>query len=225
MPDRVAAPALHCFYGGTFDPVHNGHLGIARVARDQLQTTVRLLPAADPPHRPAPGADAGQRARMLELAIEGQTGLAVDRREIDREGLSYTVDTLRQLRAELGATQPLALLVGADSFVSLPEWREWRALFGLAHFVVAERSGTELVLEGELAAASAGRRAQSAEDLKHRPAGLIFGLHQPLLPESASEVRQRIADGRPWRHLLPAAVAAFIEVNRLYTRSATAGPL
>src|SRR5690606_20970232 len=108
--------SLRIYYGGTFDPVHLGHLAIARAARDELQVAVRMLPAADPPHRAAPGADARQRCRMLELAIGEEPGLLLDRREVERAARqpgvpSYTVDTLVELRAELGPTRPLAWLV------------------------------------------------------------------------------------------------------------------
>src|SRR5690554_2410476 len=138
----TATGALVLLYGGTFDPVHNGHLAIARAAHQALGTAVRMMPAADPPHRPPPGATAAQRAAMLELATAGEPGLRVDRRELEREGPSYTVLTLRELRAR-DPDVPVALLVGADSFLGLPGWREWRALFGMVHFVVADRPGDD----------------------------------------------------------------------------------
>ncbi|MBB3277519.1 MULTISPECIES: nicotinate-nucleotide adenylyltransferase [Pseudoxanthomonas] len=224
---------LHLFYGGTFDPVHNGHLAIARAARDELDTLVALTPAADPPHRAPPGANAAQRARMLELAIDGEVGLHVDRRELRRalrqpERRSYTVDTLRELRGELGARTPIAWLVGADSLVGLPTWHEWRDLFELAHFVVAERPGSPLdgELPVELAATIAGRWTTDAGDLRASPAGRIHRLHQPLQPESASDVRRRIAEGWPWEDLVPPAVSAYIADERLYFTSAAAdGPV
>ncbi|MET0718340.1 MAG: nicotinate-nicotinamide nucleotide adenylyltransferase, partial [Pseudoxanthomonas sp.] len=97
---------LKLFYGGTFDPVHNGHLAIARAARDELDCTVRLMPAADPPHRAPPGADARQRAEMLDLAVIDERGLQVDRRELLRDGPSYTIATLRELRGEYGPLAP-----------------------------------------------------------------------------------------------------------------------
>ncbi|HEY5970563.1 MAG TPA: nicotinate-nucleotide adenylyltransferase [Pseudoxanthomonas sp.] len=213
---------LKLFYGGTFDPVHNGHLAIARAARDELDTPVRLMPAADPPHREPPGADAMQRARMLGLAVAGETGLSVDRRELDREGRSYTIDTLRELRAELGPAQPLALLIGADSFVGLPTWREWRSLFELTHFVVAPRPGIPLDndLPQELTMTIAGRWSDSPVALGNSPAGQVFRLNQPLQPESASEVRRRIASGEDWQGLVPPAVAAFIIAKGLYSQPA-----
>ena len=117
---------------GTFDPVHLGHLAIARAARDELQVAVRMLPAGDPPHRAVPGATAEQRCTMLSLAIGDEPGLLLDRRELDRATRypgrpSYTVDTLRELRGELGPSRPLAWLVGADSLLGLSGWHEWEA--------------------------------------------------------------------------------------------------
>ncbi|MDQ3617233.1 MAG: nicotinate-nucleotide adenylyltransferase, partial [Pseudomonadota bacterium] len=210
--------ALRVFYGGTFDPIHQGHLAIARAARDALDAGVALMPAADPPHRTAPGADALQRARMLDLAVAGEPRLRVDRRELLRDGRSYSIDTLREIRAESGRETPLALLVGADSFLDLPEWKDWQALFELAHFVVADRPGNPLY--DELPEALAGfvehRWCVSAEALRAAPAGGVFRLQQPLQAESATTVRQRIADGGPWRALVPPAVAEYIQRHGLY---------
>src|SRR5690606_12349754 len=123
-----AMHALHVLYGGTFDPVHAGHLAIARAAHDTLGVPVHLMPAADPPHRPPPGATAAQRVAMLELALEGEPGLRLGLRELARTGRSWSVDTLRGLRAEIGDAAPVALLVGADSFAGLPSWKSWREL-------------------------------------------------------------------------------------------------
>jgi nicotinate-nucleotide adenylyltransferase len=218
---------LRIHYGGTFDPVHLGHLAIARAARDQLQVAVRLLPAADPPHRPAPGADANQRARMLELAIGDEPGLLLDRRELERAQRepalpSYTVDTLRELRAELGPRQPLAWLVGADSLLALPSWHEWESLFGLAHFVVADRPGSSLErsLPAPLAQALEGRWAPHERDLLTNPAGRVLRLQAPLRGESASAVRERIGSGGDWRALVPEPVADYIADHHLYGASA-----
>lgn len=213
---------LELFYGGTFDPVHNGHLAIARAARDELGCEVRLMPAADPPHRAPPGADATQRAQMLDLAVADQPGLWVDRRELLRQGRSYTVDTLRELRQAQGERQPVALLIGADSFIGLPSWREWRQLFDLTHFVIAPRPGTLLdgELPTELAAVVEGRWAEAPETLKSEPAGRLYLLDQPLQPESASDIRRRIAASERWRHLVAPSVASFIAANGLYSRPA-----
>jgi nicotinate-nucleotide adenylyltransferase len=209
---------LLVLYGGTFDPVHDGHLAIARSARDALPATVHLMPAADPPHRAPPGASAVHRVAMLRLALGDEPGLCLDLRELGREGRSWSVDTLRALRQEIGGAPPVALLVGADSFAGLPTWKEWEALFGLAHFVVASRGGSPLAgdLPPPLEAALAGRIAASAEALRQSPCGRVWFLRQPLHPHSASDIRARIASGRAWRHLLPAAVADYIEAHGLY---------
>jgi nicotinate-nucleotide adenylyltransferase len=180
------------------------------------------MPAADPPHRAPPGADAGQRAEMLDLAVADEPGLLVDRRELQRQGRSYSIDTLRELRVEFGPDMPIALLVGADSFVGLPTWREWEALFDFAHFVVAPRPGSPLdgELSPELTAAAAGRWADSPQILKTTPAGRLFLLDQPLHPESASDIRRRIAQNEPWQGLVSPAVADFIARNGLYSQPA-----
>ena len=127
--------------GGTFDPVHLGHLRVAWEAAEALDAQVRLMPAHLPPHRPAPVANAQQRVRMLQAALAGQDRLVLDTRELQREGPSYTVDTLRELRAESAASQPLILLLGSDAFAGLPTWHEWRVLFDLAHIGVLSRPG------------------------------------------------------------------------------------
>ncbi len=221
----MAGRTLIALYGGTFDPVHNGHLAIARTAATALGCRVRLMPAADPPHRPPPGASALQRASMLDLAVEGDDLLCVDRREMQRDGPSYTVQTLRELRAAEPDT-PVALLVGADSFLGLPAWREWEALFGLAHFVVADRPGDAWqpdTLPGPLAAAVAGRWTEDPAGLAASPSGKILALRQPLHDVSATGLRARIARGEPWRHLVPAAVARYIRDQGLYRDAADTG--
>ncbi len=214
--------ALQFFYGGTFDPVHNGHLAIARAARDQLDCTLRLMPAADPPHRSPPGASAFHRARMLDLALAGEPRLQVDRRELQRQGRSYTIDTLRALRLEFGPEQPLALLIGADSLFGLPTWREWEALFELTHFVVAARPGSPVDsgLPAELEVAIAGRWTDSPAVLNTSPGGSLYMLDQPLQTESATEVRRRIATQEGWQDLVPGPVAGYILAHGLYSRPA-----
>lgn len=210
--------ALRLYYGGTFDPVHEGHLAIARAARDALHCPVRLMPAADPPHRGPPGADARHRAAMLQLAVGSEPGLCLDLRELGRQGPSYSIDTLRGLRAEFGETAPIALLIGADSLLGLPTWRDWHALLDLAHFVVAERPGNLAgeIPAGALADALAGRWTQAPDDLLATPAGHLYRLRQPLHPGSASQVRRCIAAGEPWEALVPAPVAAYIRTHGLY---------
>lgn len=206
------------FYGGTFDPVHCGHLAVARHARDALEATIHLMPAADPPHRDTPGASALHRTRMLDLAVAGQHGLKVDRRELRRATRSYSIDTLRGIRAELGSDAPVALLIGADSLLDLHNWKDWQALFQLTHFVVAARPGADLdsAMPGPLATFLEDRWAASPDALRAAPGGCLLQLQQPLHSESASEVRRRIAIGAPWRGLVAPAVAGYIDRHRLY---------
>lgn len=218
----MTGSGLVVLYGGTFDPVHNGHLAIARAAAQVLGSAVYLMPAADPPHRPAPGASAQQRAHMLDLAVAGEPDLRVDRRELGRDGPSYTVKTLRELRSA-DPQVPVALLVGADSFIGLPAWREWRALFTLAHFVIADRPGDAWrpeTLPEALAVQTGDRWTDDPADLSARPAGRLLALGQPLHEASATDVRGRIAAGRPWRHLVPATVAGHIQAHGLYRDAA-----
>lgn len=227
--DIAADGGLWLLYGGTFDPVHNGHLAIARCAAAELQVPVHLMPAADPPHRAPPGANAAQRAQMLALAVVGEPSLLVDTRELQRAerqpGVpSWTVDTLREIRAQIGPQRPLAMLMGADSLLGLPSWHEWEHLLDLAHIVVAERPGSGLdgELPVELARRLDGAWAGSAESLIDSPAGRVWRLRQPLHAESATEVRAAIASGGQWRDLLPSAVAGYILAQGLYGSAARA---
>ncbi len=228
LADDTPRPGLMVFYGGTFDPVHNGHLAIARHAAQELQVPVRLMPAADPPHKDLLGADASQRAAMLVLAAAGDPLLEVDQRELRRAerqpGVpSWSVDTLRELRAEHGPDQPLALLMGADSLLGLPTWHEWEHLLGLAHIVVAERPGS--LLDGSLPEVLAehlqGSWADTPAQLQMAPAGRVLRLRQPLYGESATQVRRLIAEGGNWQPLVPAAVAGYILAQGLYGARAT----
>lgn len=213
---------LRICYGGTFDPVHNGHLAIARAARDQLQADVALLPAHDPPHKAATRADAGQRAAMLALAVDGEAGLSVDRRELARSGPSYTVDTLAELRDELGERASIAWLIGADSLLQLDTWHDWRRLFALAHLVVVQRPGADidadrLRAQAPRVHAEVAARWQPADALHASASGGIALLPLPgLRPESSTALRRRIAAGEPWRDWVPPRVADYIDRHGLY---------
>jgi nicotinate-nucleotide adenylyltransferase len=216
MPERL--PPLQVFHGGTFDPVHWGHLSVAIAAHDALRAPVRMLPSADPPHRPPTGASARHRAAMLALAIEGHPGLVLDLRELERGQPSRTIDTLRAVRAEHGASQPIAFVLGADSFRALPSWKGWPELLDEAHWVVAGRAGHALSadLPEVLAGAVQGRLTDDALALRASRGGRVLMLGQPLHPASATQVRALVAGGGAWRHLVPAAVAAYIDRHCLY---------
>lgn len=211
---------LRLQYGGSFDPVHCGHLAVARSARDALHADVYFMPAADPPHKGPTGADADARLAMLRLAIANEAGFAIDPRELMRAGPSYSIDSVLALRAELGKDRPLALLLGADSFLSLPSWRRWQELLSQVHIVIAERPGSRLAADNlppALAATAEGRWQCSAQPLQQAAAGYWYRLRLPLRPESSSALRQAIAqDQRHWRAWTSAAVAGYIDAHRLY---------
>jgi len=209
--------------GGTFDPVHYGHLRLADDVRTALGLReVRLVPAAEPPHRGAPQASARERIAMLELAVRDFPGLVVDAREIARGGKSYTVDTLAELRAEMPRT-PLALVVGADAFRGLPSWRRWQELFRLAHVIVVPRPGVTIDanVSDDLAHQWNARRIDDAQVLRSKPAGSIYVQPVRAQPISSTAVRAALARGVgesvEIAGLLPAAVLAYIESNGLYT--------
>ncbi|MEP6483801.1 MAG: nicotinate-nucleotide adenylyltransferase [Rudaea sp.] len=195
-------------FGGTFDPVHVGHLRVALEASEFLDADVRLMPARTPPHRPAPVASAEHRVAMLKRAIEGQKNLSVDARELLRGGPSYTLDTLIELRAELPAQRSIALLLGDDAFAGLPTWHRWRDLFGLAHFVVLTRPNHGSTVSGELDAEIAARRTQDADDIRRSPSGKVLNLAVTPLEVSASAIRAILAAGRDPRWLVPDALVA-----------------
>ncbi len=209
-------------YGGTFDPVHLGHLAIARAVAELLADTVWLMPAADPPHRAPPGASARQRAHMLDLAIAGDPRLGVDRRELRRHGPSYTVDTLAELRAELGAAEPLVWVMGIDSLRQLDTWHDWRRIFDFAHVLAVERPDAPadaawLRAQAPVVAAELESRRSAPVALVQAAAGGFAELPmRPLRLESATEVRRRIAAGSDWQALLAPPVAAFIREQGLY---------
>jgi nicotinate-nucleotide adenylyltransferase len=213
---------LRVYYGGTFDPVHAGHLSVAREVRDALGALIFLVPAADPPHKDITHADADARARMLDIAVAGEPGLKVDRRELRRDGPSYTVDTLRELRAEVGSDVPLVWLIGGDSLVRLHTWNRWRELFELGHVLAVARPGSHLepaavaALAPEVEA-EIGPRRRPATDLNSSAAGgfAVFPLRRER-PESSTQLRERIAAGEAWEDGVPAAVAEFIRRRALY---------
>lgn len=214
--------SLLACYGGSFDPVHLGHMAVACAVRDALGAEVALLPAADPPHKDGTQAAAGQRLRMLELAVAGEPGLRVDAIELEREGPSYTVVTLGLLRGRHGPERPIAWVVGGDSLLQMERWHRWRELFDHGHVLAVARPDSPLgaadiaVRAPGLAAWLASRRRPAAA-LAEAAAGGFAVLDLPRLrPESSTEVRRRIAAGGDWQALLPPPVAGFIRGHRLY---------
>lgn len=192
-------------FGGTFDPIHLGHLCVAWEASELLDADVLMMPSGMPPHRPPPIASAPQRLAMLQVALRDQSRLLLDARELARSGPSYTVDTLVELRAEHGS-RPLVLLLGADAFAGLPGWRGWQQLFELAHIGVLSRPGRQSELPEELQRESDDRWADDAASLQSAPAGRVMALAVTPLQISATRIRELLAAGREPRYQLPAGL-------------------
>lgn len=202
--------------GGTFDPVHLGHLRPAIELLERLgMAEMRLVPGHVPPHRSAPRASPDQRLRLLQYAVRGVPGLAIDERELRRGGYSYTVDTLHELRAELGE-RPLCFVLGSDAFLGLPSWYRWRELDALTHLVVLQRPGHTLQPDEELAEWTASRRVTDPAALHGRSSGLILLEETIPLDISASGIRRLIAQGRSARFLMPDSVWECIANEGLY---------
>ena len=202
--------------GGTFDPVHHGHLRPALELLEDLDLAeVRFVPCRIPAHRGEPRAGAGQRARMLEAAIARQAGFVLDRRELGRDGPSYTVDTLASLRREF-PEQALCLILGQDAFASLDTWHRWREIPRLAHLLVLERPGYSPDLPPTLAALLENRRLREARELRETLAGGILLHPVTQLAISATAIRERLAAGHSVRYLLPDTVQQFIDTQGLY---------
>ncbi|NTV94150.1 MAG: nicotinate-nucleotide adenylyltransferase [Thiobacillus sp.] len=205
--------------GGTFDPIHNGHLRLAEEMAAALGLDeVRILPTGTPPHRGRPHAAAADRLAMAQLAIAGNPRFRLDEHEVHKTEPCYMVDTLTELRAELGDDRPIVLFLGADAFAGLEGWHQWRRLFALCHIAVAERPGYDLSrhLSPVLAGILATRLTANPADLAASQAGRIFRHAISQLEISASAIRALVAAGRSPRYLLPNAVLDYIDQHRLY---------
>ena len=201
-----------CLLGGTFDPIHYGHLRPAWEAMEALGcAALHVIPSAQPPHRPAPVASAAQRLRMVELAVAEFPGFRADDRELRRGGPSYTVLTLESLRAEYGP-QPLCLLLGMDAFSGFESWHRWQDILDLAHLVVLTRPGW--TTDGR--AAWAQERYGDKAMLSRSAAGHVFFLSVDPQNISATQLRTAFAQGGTVRGLLPEAVREFICQNKIY---------
>ena len=203
--------------GGAFDPVHIGHLRGAIAVREHLGLErVDLLPAAQSPLKESAEVTAAERLAMLEAAVQDVPGLGVDARELSREGPSYTVDTLIELRCEVGQEQPLIWIVGTDILPALPRWSRWQQLLELAHLVILERPGADSPPLAVTQWLDQHRIDQNA--LLTSPAGGVMTLDQPVLDIASSDIRALLAAGRDPRFLLPDVVMEYISRHKLFMR-------
>lgn len=210
-----SVPAIGLF-GGTFDPIHYGHLRAALETKEQLGLDdFRLLPAGTPALRTSTFASAAHRMAMLQLAVADYSGFSVDDREIRRSGKSYMVDTLLEIRKESGST-PLLLVIGQDAANQLDSWHRWRSIFSLAHLVVMQRPESAIEWRSELRETIEDRLIDSDAPLRDRPAGCVLPLTVTQLAISSTGIRTLLSHGRSARYLLPDAVLEYIERNKLY---------
>jgi len=204
-------------FGGTFDPIHYGHL---RSAFEMLQALdfeeVRFIPCGDPPHRGVTYATAEQRSQLVELAIEGQDGFIADDRELTRGGLSYTVDTLESLRKEFPG-RSLGLIVGMDAFLGLPGWQRWDEILDIANIIVAHRPGWKAPDIGALGRLISDFGTHRVKDLHTATAGRVHIHAVTQLEISSTEIRDLVAAGRDPRFLMPDAVRDEILNSGIYT--------
>lgn len=204
-------------FGGTFDPVHFGHLRVAveiyeALALDEL----RFIPCHQPPHRPAPVASSEQRVRLLQAALEDMPGFSVDERELARDGSSYTIDTLQSFRDD-DMQQSICLLVGMDAFAGLTSWHRWTEIIGLCHLVVMTRPDSEDKVTGELSDFVSRHVTDDVSRLSNQPAGLLYFQSVTALDISASRIRTLLAAGRSADYLSPLAVINMIKNENIYS--------
>jgi len=205
-------------FGGTFDPVHHGHLRTAYELGARLSIErIRFIPAAVPPHRPPPVASTELRVAMLEAALVDEPGCLVDRRELDRDGPSYSIDTVRSFRAEF-PDHALCLMLGMDAFLGLPKWKEWQSLLGLANLVVARRPGASLPESGDLGQLLQERRVVPRPERAWAMAGDIFVQDVTQLEIASTDLRGSIRAGVRPKYLVPDAVWNIIEASGCYAR-------
>lgn len=203
-------------FGGTFNPVHYGHLRSALELVQVLDLAeLHLMPCAQPPHREAPNCSAEHRAAMVELAVQDEPRLHCDRRELHRAGPSWTIDSLQAWRSELGAERSLCLVMGCDALAKLDSWHRWRELLDFAHIVVLARPGWEFPHSGVVADWLREHRSE-APDALQAPAGSVQFVSLRPLDISATEIRQQLAAGQSPRYLLPQSVLDYITTHHLY---------
>ena len=203
-------------FGGTFDPIHYGHLRTAYELWQSLRLAqVRFLPTGNPPHREASLAPTELRVQMVQAAIAGNDAFVVDDRETRREGLSYSVDTLLDLRRDF-PERSLCLLLGMDAFLGMPHWHRWRDIFELAHVVVAHRPGWKAPITGPLGEVMVDRGTGSVRELHAAPAGRVYVHAVTQLEISSTELRHLIIAGRDLQYLVPEEVRQIIRDTRCY---------
>lgn len=203
--------------GGTFDPVHNGHLHLATTFLEQLKLAeILFVPSNNPPHRPAPLASPEQRLEMLKLAVENHPHLKIDDCELERGGISYTIDTLKHIRNKIDEA-PLCLIMGMENFKTLNHWHQWQSLLDYAHIVIVNRpERDENINSEEIKNFMSTFITTAIEDLRDQAAGCILKLDIPMLDISSTQIRNNIHSNLDSESLLSDKVLDFIHTQHLY---------
>ncbi|MCR8921214.1 nicotinate-nucleotide adenylyltransferase [Dasania sp. GY-MA-18] len=213
----MTKPPVIALLGGTFDPIHNGHLLSAQELKAVLAADeFRFIPCHRPPHRATPGVSSQQRLAMVELAIAGKPGLSVDGRELQRDQLSYTIDTLIELRREYGEHAVLCWVMGVDAFCHLDTWHRWQELLDYAHIIVMARPEATLPTQGPVAELLAAHQVETVAVLLQQPAGQLLLQTLTPYPISATAIRQAFREGKRPSQALPEPVLNYIEQHQLY---------
>ena len=203
--------------GGTFDPIHFGHIKPSLELLSQLPLReIRFVPCRIPPHRSQPHASAQHRWRMVEIVAKQQAGFVSDPRELRREGISYTIDTLEDLRRDLGASDSLCLIMGNDAFCEFTQWHRWQEILTLAHILVMKRPGASLPTQGDVAQLLQRARLRQPAELTQKSSGGILLCEVTQVNISSTEVRACIRAGKQPRFLIPGPVWAYIRREGLY---------
>jgi len=206
-----------CILGGTFDPIHFGHLRTALEVQQALGVPrIYLLPCRTPPHRSEPQLSASLRLELLKLAVQDEPALQIDTRELERDGPSWMVDTLQSLRDEIGPEEPLCLVLGMDALAGLDSWHRWHDIPALCHLVVMQRPGNDWPCEGEVADWLKDARRDDTEALHDAPAGWAAAVPVTQLEISSTAIREQLAAGQNVRYLLPGAVLKRITQENWY---------
>ncbi|NYU09606.1 nicotinic acid mononucleotide adenylyltransferase [Enterobacteriaceae bacterium CCUG 67584] len=213
--------SLQALYGGTFDPVHYGHLKPVEILANQIGLQcVTIMPNNVPPHRPQPEATPAQRKQMLELAIADKPLFVLDKRELRRDSPSYTAQTLEEWRREQGPEKPLAFIIGQDSLLNFPSWYQYETILDNSHLIVCRRPGYPLAMKEEQHQLWLEQHlTYQSEDLHNQPAGKIYLAETPWFDISATLIRQRLQQGLPCDEMLPMPVLRYIQQQGLYQKS------
>ena len=203
--------------GGTFDPIHLGHMSIATKLYDMFKTPIVFLPTGIPPYKLKPSTLPDQRMAMLEIAIHNDARFQIDDTEIKRDKFCYTYKTLIEFRQKIGNAVPLFFVIGSDSLLTLDTWDNWQMLFNLTNFIIAKRSQyNEILISDKLRLEYDSRIINDVESFRTRSHGYIYLLEFDPIDISSTQIRSNIKNNLPFENLVPNGIAEYIKKHKLY---------